>query len=88
MENKILVAKEILKTKTYLEMEPDEEKIVIEYETEKYKKRITKLLENHTKNFVENKIHEWWADYLMHDETEIILYHFLDQQTKEKEPEQ
>lgn len=71
-------AKKILLSKSYLEMTQEEEKIVIEYETEKYTKRIKKLLKKHSAEYVEEKIHEWWLDYKMHDETEINLYIFLE----------
>ena len=76
-------AREILLFKTYIEMTPEEEKKVIEYETAKYKKRIEKLLEKHSAEYVENKIHDWWLDYLMHDDTEINLYHILEDLTKQ-----
>ena len=71
-------AKKIYKEKSYFDMSPEEEKIVIKYETKLFKKRIKKLYKKQSKKDIENTIHDWWLDYLMHDETEIILYKYLE----------
>ncbi len=70
------VIKSLLETLTYDKMTEEQEKLVTEYETEIWKKKIDKLKDSMTKEELSEQIHDWWLDYEFADGTEenLLLY--------------
>ena len=75
--NKKKLAKEILNTVSYLDMDKEQTELVVEYELEIYKPKVDKLKERYNHDKVEEKIHDWWLDYKIADETEDALTKYL-----------
>ncbi len=74
--NRQRLAKEILNTITYIDMDEEQTNLVVEYELEIYKPRVDKLKERYDNEKVEEKIHDWWLDYKIADETENALLNY------------
>lgn len=73
------VIESLLKTLTYDEMTKEQEELVVEYETKKWKPKIDELiLRGLSKKEIEIKIHEWWLDYQIADRTELKLFDLVD----------
>jgi phosphopantetheine adenylyltransferase len=66
-------AKELLMTLTYDDMDEEQEALVVEYETEQFKKRIDELRSKKSPEELDELIHDWWQDYQMADGTEDNL---------------
>ena len=78
MENaKKLLAENLLKTISYIDMTEEQENLVVEYETEKLIPKIDELKATLTKERIEDVIHEWWLEYEIADETENNLIRYL-----------
>ncbi len=75
--NKKKLAEEILNTVSYIDMDEEQTKLVVEYELEIYKPKVDKLKERYNKDKVEEKIHDWWLDYSIADETEDALVEYI-----------
>ena len=71
------LAEEILNTLTYLEMDEEQTKLVVEYEVELYKSKIDELKEHTNNDEIREYIHDWWTDYEIADETEDILLEYV-----------
>lgn len=67
----------LLSTLTYDEMTREQEKLVVEYETEKWKPRVDELRENMTEECLKEMIHEWWENYEIADGTEDNLLAYV-----------
>jgi len=68
---------ELLKTLTYDDMTENQMNLVVEYETEKYKKRIDELRNNMSPEEIKEVIHDWWLDYEIADKTEDNLLAYV-----------
>ena len=68
----------LLKTMTYDEMTEEQEKLVTEYETEKWKLEVDKLKGILSKEEIKKQIHDWWLDYQFTDGTEINLDNYVE----------
>lgn len=75
--NKKKLAKEILNTVSYLDMDKEQTELVVEYELEIYKPKVDKLKERYNNDKIEEKIHDWWLDYKIADETEDALVKYV-----------
>ena len=75
--NRRKLAEEILQTVTYFDMDEEQTNLVVEYELEIYKPKVDKLKERFNNEKVEEKIHDWWLDYRIADETEDALMKYL-----------
>lgn len=75
--NRRKLAEEILNTVTYIEMNEEQTRLVVEYELEIYKPKVDKLKEHYNNDKIEEKIHDWWSDYRIADETEDALIKYL-----------
>lgn len=75
-EIKTKLIESLLKTITYDDMTLEQERLVVEYETEKLKSKVDDLKRTMSKEQLEETIHEWWLDYQIADETEnnLIVY--------------
>ena len=67
----------LLQTITYDDMTEEQERLVVEYETELYKPRVDELKATLTKEEIEQQIHDWWLDYQIADETEDNLIRYI-----------
>lgn len=67
----------LLETLTYDELTEKQEKLVVEYETEKLKPIVDQLRENMTGECVKETIHEWWENYEIADGTEENLLAYV-----------
>lgn len=67
----------LLKTITYDDMTLEQERLVVEYETEKLKSKVDDLKRTMSKEQLEETIHEWWLDYQIADETENNLIAYI-----------
>lgn len=68
----------LLKTMTYDEMTEEQEKLVTEYETEKWKLEVDNLKGVLGKEEIKEQIHDWWLDYQFTDGTEINLDNYVE----------
>ena len=55
----------------------EQERLVVEYETEKLKSKVDDLKRTMSKEQLEETIHEWWLDYQIADETENNLIAYI-----------
>ena len=67
----------LLQTITYDDMTKEQEELVVEYETEKWKPKVDELKAALTKEEIENQIHEWWLNYEFADGTEDNLIRYI-----------
>lgn len=69
-------AQQLLRTLTYDEMTEEQEKLVTEYEIEKWKPKIDELKKTMTVSDIQEQIHDWWLDYQFTDGTEenLLVY--------------
>lgn len=67
----------LLQTITYDDMTKEQEELVVEYETEKWKPKVDELKATMTKEEIENQIHEWWLNYEFADGTEDNLIRYI-----------
>lgn len=74
--NKRKLAEEIRYTISYLDMDEEQTELVVEYELELYKPKVDKLKERYSNDKIEEKIHDWWLDYEIADETEDALLNY------------
>ena len=74
---KTRLIKSLLQTITYDDMTEEQERLVVEYETELYKSRVDELKATLTKEEIEQQIHDWWLDYQIADETEDNLIRYI-----------
>lgn len=75
-EIKTKLIEALLKTLTYDDMTAEQERLVVEYETEKLKPKVDELKKKLSKKELEETIHDWWLDYRIADGTEdkLIIY--------------
>lgn len=71
-------AQRLLGEMSYDEMTPEQEKNVVEYETEIWKTRVDELKSTMTKEEIKQQIHDWWLDYQFADGTEDNLLAYAD----------
>lgn len=71
-------AQRLLREMSYDEMTPEQERIVVEYETEIWKTRVDELKATMTKEQIKEQIHELWLDYQFADGTEDNLLSYAD----------
>ena len=71
-------AQDLLKTTSYDEMSEEQLKIVAEYETEVWKLKIDELLLK-GETITDERIHDWWQDYLFSNETEENLIAYVNE---------
>ena len=76
-EIKTKLIESLLKTITYDNMTLEQERLVVEYETEKLKPKVDDLKRTMSKEQLEEIIHEWWLDYQIADETENNLIAYI-----------
>lgn len=76
-EIKTKLIESLLKTITYDDMTLEQERLVVEYETEKLKPKVNDLKRAMSKEQLEETIHEWWLDYQIADETENNLIAYI-----------
>lgn len=76
-EIKTKLIESLLKTITYDDMTLEQERLVVEYETEKSKPKVDDLKRTMSKEQLEETIHEWWLDYQIADETENNLIAYI-----------
>lgn len=76
-EIKTKLIESLLKTITYDDMTLEQERLVVEYETEKLKSKVDDLKRTMSKEQLEETIHEWWLDYQIADETENNLIAYI-----------
>lgn len=67
------IVDQYLQENTYDDMSEEMEKLIKEYETEKYKPKVDKLRKKMSKDDIKEVIHEWWMDYEIADGTEDNL---------------
>lgn len=68
----------LLSTLTYDDMTPEQERLVTEYETEKWKPMVDALIVNGmSERDIKEQIHDWWLDYQFTDGTEDNLYQYI-----------
>lgn len=72
-----LLAQQILQNFSYDEMSEEQEKLVSEYETEIFKKKIDKI-KNPLKDELKEKVHNMWLNYEIADGTEDNLFQYID----------
>ena len=70
---KRIEAQRLLREMSYDKMTPEQERIVIEYETEIWRTRVDELKATMTREQIKEQIHEWWLDYQFADGTEDNL---------------
>lgn len=78
-EIKAKLIKALLETITYDDMTEKQERLVVEYETEKLKPKVEELKKKLSKEELEEIIHGWWLDYQIADGTEINLISYIQQ---------
>lgn len=71
-------AERLLGEMSYDEMTPEQERLVVEYETEIWKQTIKKLMPTMSKDALKEQIHDWWLDYEFADGTEDNLINYVD----------
>ncbi|GAA6275928.1 hypothetical protein F170042I7_21140 [Blautia caecimuris] len=76
-EIKTKLIESLLKTITYDDMTLEQERLVVEYETEKLKPKVDDLKRTMSKEQLEETIHEWWLDHQIADETENNLIAYI-----------
>lgn len=76
-EIKTKLIESLLKTITYDDMTLEQERLVVEYETEKLKTKVDELKKKLSKKELEEIIHGWWLDYQIADGTEINLISYI-----------
>ena len=76
------VIKSLLETLSYDEMTEEQEKLVTEYETEIWKKKIDEIKDSMTKAELAEQIHDWWLDYEFSDGTEENLLLYIEKETR------
>lgn len=76
-ELKARQAELLLSTLTYDEMTEEQEKLVTEYETEKWKPKVDELKGLLSAEQMESKVHEWWSDYEFSDGTQDNLLDYI-----------
>lgn len=76
-EIKTKLIKALLETITYDDMTEKQERLVVEYETEKLKPIVDELKKKLSKKELEKTIHEWWLDYQIADGTEDNLIAYI-----------
>lgn len=76
-EIKTKLIKALLGTITYDDMTEKQERLVVEYETEKLKPIVDELKKKLSKKELEKTIHEWWLDYQIADGTEDNLIAYI-----------
>ena len=70
-ELKTRLIESLLKTLTYDDMNEEQMELVVEYETELWRKKIDSFISrNMTKTKIKEHIHDWWLDYEIADGTE------------------
>lgn len=69
----------LLQTITYDDMTKEQEELVVEYETEKWKSKVDELRAALTKEEIEEQIHEWWFNYEFADGTEDNLIRYINE---------
>lgn len=77
-KSKKILAQQLLETYSYDEMNEEQEKLVSEYETEIFKKKIDNLKNSLNKDELKEKIHNMWLNYEISDGTEGRLYQYID----------
>ena len=70
----------LLQTITYDDMTKEQEELVVEYETEKWKSKVDELRAALTKEEIEEQIHEWWLNYEFADGTEDNLIRYINEE--------
>ena len=76
-ELKTKLIESLLSTMTYDEMTEEQEKLVTEYETEKWKHKVDDLREKLSPDQIKEQIHDWWLDYHFTDGTENNLLAYV-----------
>lgn len=76
-ELKTKLIESLLSKITYDEMTEEQEKLVTEYETEKWKPKIDELKKTMTVSDIQEQIHDWWLDYQFTDGTEENLLAYI-----------
>ena len=76
-ELKTKLIESLLSTITYDEMTEEQEKLVTEYETEKWKLKIDELKKTMTVSDMQEQIQDWWLDYQFTDGTEENLLAYI-----------
>lgn len=72
------VIESLLRSITYDEMTLEQERLVVQYETERWRLKVDELINSDmSKEAIEEQIHDWWLDYLMADGTEENLYNYV-----------
>ena len=74
---KRLLAENLLKITPYIDMTEEQEKLVVEYETENLIPKVDELKTIMTKDRIIEEIHEWWLEYEIADGTEDNLIKYL-----------
>lgn len=70
-------ASDLLMTLSYDEMNEEQINLVVEYETERFKKRVDELRNEMPQKEIEETIHDWWLDYEIADGTEDNLLAYI-----------
>ncbi len=75
IKNKLIES--LLRTITYDDMTDEQMMLVVEYETEVYKRKIDELKQSMNVSKIKELIHEWWLDYQIADRTEDNLFNYI-----------
>lgn len=75
IKNKLIES--LLRTITYDDMTDEQMMLVVEYETEVYKRKIDELKQSMNVSKIKELIHEWWLDYQIADGTEDNLLNYI-----------
>lgn len=78
-ELKTNLIKSLLSTLTYDDMTPEQEKLVVEYETEIWKPKVAELKGKIPIEDIKETIHDWWMDYEIADGTEDNLLTYAEE---------
>lgn len=76
-ELKTKLIQSLLNTLTYDELNDEQNKLVVEYETELWKPKVDELRVTKNKDEIKEIIHDWWLDYEIADGTEDNLLAYV-----------